>query len=184
MKKLNRLVLPAAVLFFFAGLISVIGVVNDASAQELLPENQEQEQSENQGQQNTEQNQEGDAQQNTEEGSAEAQQEENDESTEDVYTYVAQSGDSYTLMARKAVQTYGLNNEVNLSEAQIIFAETNLTQAADSPRLNVGQEVQIKQSLVKEWVEKAQQLSEEQQADWAAYTAGVDFNTNSVGEAS
>jgi hypothetical protein len=47
---------------------------------------------------------------------------------EAAYSYVAQSGDSYSLMARKAVQTYGLTSQTNLSQAQIIFAETSRTQ--------------------------------------------------------
>ncbi|MBI2285661.1 hypothetical protein HYU82_02465, partial [Candidatus Saccharibacteria bacterium] len=78
------------------------------------------------------------------------------------YSYVAQTGDSYTKMARKAVQTYGLKNKVNLSPAGIIFAETNLTRAAGSPQLNLGQKVEIKESTVHEWVDKAQDLTDAQ----------------------
>jgi hypothetical protein len=100
------------------------------------------------------------------------------------YNYVAQSGDSYTLMARKAVQTYGLENNVNLSEAQIIFAETNITRDAESPELNVGQKVEISSEKVKNWVDKAKELTEKQQAVWDQYTSGVNFNTNNVGQAS
>ena len=100
------------------------------------------------------------------------------------YNYVAQSGDSYTLMARKAVQTYGIINNVNLSEAQIIFAETNITRDAESPELNVGQKVEISSEKVKSWVDKAKELTENQQSAWDQYTSGVNFNTNNVGQAS
>jgi cytoskeletal protein RodZ len=99
------------------------------------------------------------------------------------FDYVAQPGDSYSLMARKAVQTYGVINSVNLSGAQIIFVETNLTLAAGSPVLNLGQQVSIDGNLVSEWIEKAQALTEEQQAEWQPYVDRANFNTNSVGEA-
>lgn len=99
------------------------------------------------------------------------------------YDYVAQPGDSYSKMTRKAIQTYGINNGVSLSQAQIIYAETMLTRQAGSPELKVGQKVNIKESVVKDWVEKAGQLSEAKKKAWAAYTAGVNFNTNNVGVA-
>ena len=101
-----------------------------------------------------------------------------------VYSYTAQPGDSYTKMARKAVQTYGLTSKVNLTQAGIVFAETNLTRQAGSPELNQGQKVEIKQSDVKSWVDKAKDLTEDQQAAWNFYVPFVDFNTNNVGEAS
>lgn len=100
-----------------------------------------------------------------------------------VYKYVAQPGDSYSKIARKAIQTYGLKNKVNLSNAKILFAETNLTQQAGSPLLSVNQAVEIKESTVKDWVERAQKLTATQEAAWNAYTVGVNFNTNAVGQA-
>jgi hypothetical protein len=99
-----------------------------------------------------------------------------------VYEYVAQPGDSYALVARKAVQTYGLKEEVSLSQAQIIYAETHLTLNADSPGLTVGQEVTVDESDVADVVGQAQELSEEQEAAWNAYVRFADFNTDNVGE--
>lgn len=115
---------------------------------------------------------------------AQQQQTQNQQSnTSTVYKYVAQPGDSYSKIARKAVQTYGLKNKINLSNAKILFAETNITQQAGSPLLNVNQTVEIKESTVKDWVEKAQKLTATQEAAWNAYTVGVNFNTNAVGQA-
>lgn len=111
---------------------------------------------------------------------------ENTESSEEVssekFTYTAQSGDSYTKMARKAVQTYGIQTGTNLSGAQIVFIETNLTQLAGSPELTLGQEVSIDSNTVSEWVTKAGELSESQIAAWQVYADTVDFNTDTVGE--
>ncbi len=100
------------------------------------------------------------------------------------YTYEAQPGDSYTLMARKAVQTLGIVEDINLSQAQIIFVETNLTQSAGAPLLDVDEIVDIEKASVSDWAQRATELSESEEAAWAAYTAGVDFNTDGVGESS
>lgn len=104
------------------------------------------------------------------------------EGTDGQYSYTAQAGDSYTKIARKAVQTYGIINDVSLSEAQIVAAETRLTQEAKEPALNVGQEVHITADTVKQAVEYAESLSEEDQAEWEVYAKYVDFNTDNVGE--
>jgi hypothetical protein len=100
------------------------------------------------------------------------------------YNYVGQADDTYSQIARKAIQTYGLETGTNLSGAQIVFAETNMTIEAGSQLLEVGQEISIEKSIVKGWVEKAQKLSETEEAGWDYYVQFVDFNTNSVGEAS
>lgn len=101
---------------------------------------------------------------------------------EGTYDYVAQPGDSYSLMARKAMQTYGIESSINLSGAQIIFAETNLTIAAGSPVLNLGDKVSLSRHLVSEWSEKAKSLTEEQQAAWQVYANMANFSTDAVGE--
>lgn len=98
-------------------------------------------------------------------------------------TFTAQSGDSFTKMARKAVQIYGINNNVNLSGAQIVAAETFLTSDAGFPAINVGQEIEFNNDTVKAAVEKAQGLDEAAQALWERYVPFVDFDTNGVGEA-
>jgi hypothetical protein len=99
------------------------------------------------------------------------------------YTYVAQPGDSYTQMARKALQTYGIETNGEIGGAGILFAETNLTSLAGWPILNEGDTVMISKSSVKEWFDNATKLTAEEKANWEYYVPFVDFNTNSVGEA-
>lgn len=99
------------------------------------------------------------------------------------YDYVAQQGNSYTLLARKAVQTYGKKFKVNLSPAKIIYAETNLTQQAGSPFLDINQNVSIAETTVKQWVDRAKALTASQEAAWNYYVSFVNFNTDSVGTA-
>ncbi|EDK72395.1 hypothetical protein TM7_0480 [candidate division TM7 genomosp. GTL1] len=105
------------------------------------------------------------------------------QTSEATYSYEAQGGDSYSLIARKAVQTYGKKHNVKLSGAQIVFAETNLTLTAGSPLLSKGQKVDVKESVVKSWVEKAGSLSKTAEAAWETYAQYADFNTDGIGEA-
>ena len=103
---------------------------------------------------------------------------------DEVYSYVAQPGDSYTKMARKAIQTFGITEKIDVSQAGIIFAETNLTKAAGSPSIDVGETVEIKVSDVDDWVDKATELTDSQEAAWNYYVQFVDFNTDNVGQPS
>lgn len=103
-------------------------------------------------------------------------------SKEKVYSYIAQSGDSYTQMVRKAIQTYGIVHNTKLSGAQIIFAETNITKQAGWPVLKESQEITIPQSTVKSWIKNAQGMVDTEKLAWNYYVQFVDFDTNSVGE--
>ncbi len=98
------------------------------------------------------------------------------------YKYVAQPGDSYSQMARKAVQSHGIVTPLTLEPAQIIAAETSLTIAAGSPLLAKGQIVTISQASVKAAAEAAKALPPEKVALWRQYLTGVNFNTNNIGE--
>lgn len=104
------------------------------------------------------------------------------EKSASIYTYKAQEGDSYSQLARKAIQTYGITEKAKLSQAQIVYAETELTQKAGSPILEIGQKVTIKDSDVKSVVERAKKLDATTLAAWQAYVPYVDFNTDNVGE--
>lgn len=103
-------------------------------------------------------------------------------SKEVVYKYVAQSGDSYSKIARKAIQTYVKKNKMKFSNAKVIAAETWLTQKAGSPSINVGQALEVKEATVKTYVDQANKLTSAKEALWNAYTVGVNFNTNAVGQ--
>lgn len=102
-------------------------------------------------------------------------------STNSTYVYAAQPGDSYSVLARKAIQTYGLNNKTTLSPAQITAAEAFLTAQAGSPELNEAQQVTISIDSVKSAVDNAQKLSTNDLAAWNVYAQNVDFNTNANG---
>lgn len=98
------------------------------------------------------------------------------------YTYTANAGDSYTAMVRKAVQTYGIVNGIELGQARIVYIETMMSQTAASPYLWVGQKMTIKGSDIKKWVDKSLKLSDQDVAAWQTYVAYINFNTDHVGE--
>lgn len=115
---------------------------------------------------------------------AEAKATETAEVNNDGYTYTAQPGDSYIQMARKAVQTYGIETDTQIGAAGVLFAETNLTSLAGWPALSEGQTVAISRADVKEWFNKAAELTADEKAAWEYYAPFVNFSTNHVGEAS
>ena len=99
----------------------------------------------------------------------------------DPYAYTARSGDSYSVLSRKAVQTYGIREKVKLSHAQIIAAETFLTSNAGFPLLNEGQALTFKVADVKAAIKKAQSLDAAHLALWQKYVPLVDFDTRDNG---
>lgn len=104
------------------------------------------------------------------------------QTTQAAYSYTAQPGDAYSWMARKAVQTYGLVNNVKLTQAQIVAAETRLASNAGFPLLNAGQAVNFVSNDVKAAVDSAKKLTAQAQAAWQPYVVVVNFNTNQVGQ--
>jgi tRNA splicing endonuclease len=103
------------------------------------------------------------------------------ETKKDPYAYTAKSGDSYTVLARKAVQTYGIREKVKLSQAQIVAAETFLTSDAGFPELNEGDAVSFKPETVAAAMKKSQTQTEAQLAQWQTYVPYVDFDTRDNG---
>lgn len=99
-----------------------------------------------------------------------------------VYNYTAQAGDSYTVLARKAVQTYGVNEKVQLTQAQIVAAESQLVVNAGSIELNEGQTVSIAKSAVKAAADSAKKLGADVLEAWEVYVPNVDFNTSAAGQ--
>lgn len=100
----------------------------------------------------------------------------------DSYAYTAQPGDTYSQIARKAVQTYGIKTNTKLSPAQILYAENGLATDAGNIELNLGQSVEVKKSSVGAWIDKAKKLTADEKAAWAYYVPFVEFNTDNVGE--
>lgn len=109
--------------------------------------------------------------------------EQSEEAPAESYEFTAQPGDSFTKLARKAVQIYSIDNNVNLNQAEIVAAETFLTIDSGSPSVDAGEKVSIPKDKVKAAVDKAEALDKESEQRWEKYVANVNFNTDNVGEA-
>ena len=96
----------------------------------------------------------------------------------EAYTYTARAGDSYTAMARSSVALYMQAQKLTLSPAQRVAAETYLTQAVGAPLLDVAQSVTIAGESVKDAVEKAQSLSDDELAAWDIFADQVDWDND------
>lgn len=104
-----------------------------------------------------------------------------DESTV-MYSYTANSGDTYTQLVRKAVQTYGITHDEDVGVGRIIAIETRVAEQSGWPVLNEGQAVSFSEGLVKAWIDEATQLSDADLAAWATYAPYIDFDTRGIGE--
>lgn len=98
------------------------------------------------------------------------------------YTYVANPGDAYSQLVRKAVQTYGIKHDVNLAVGKIIAIETRVAEQSGWPMLNEGQTVSFSEGLVKAWIDEVKDMSEVDVAAWATYAPYINFDTRSIGE--
>lgn len=85
------------------------------------------------------------------------------------YTFVAQPGDAYCLFARSAISDYNKANNLNLTGAQRIAAETFIISDAGFPRLTIGQQVTFSHDTIKNAVDKAMSLSPSQLDNWQPY---------------
>lgn len=98
-------------------------------------------------------------------------------SSDSSFNYTAKKCDNLTILVRNALMRFDKSkDDVELSNAQIVFAETNIVQQLGSYHLAIGQEVDIPEDLVEKYVNEAKQLSETQIAAWDVYAKRVDFS--------
>lgn len=87
------------------------------------------------------------------------------------YSYTADRGDSYSILARRAISEHSVGINLKLTSSQRIAAETTIITAAGFPRLSVGQKVTFSYIDIKDAVSEAQVLSAEQLMIWQPYAA-------------
>jgi hypothetical protein len=93
------------------------------------------------------------------------------------YEFETPAGGSLSLLVRRAVQLYDQQNQdITLSPAQAIYAETNIVKALGERPLEVGEKVTVPGDRIEEFVKKSQDLSEAQTARWAVFAATADFD--------
>lgn len=97
------------------------------------------------------------------------------------YAYNTREGDNYSLLARKALQTYGYNQKIKFTNAHIIAAETHLAAEAGFPELEIGQNVEFTNDALKNVSDKVQKFTQTDLQAWETYVPYVDFNTRDNG---
>jgi hypothetical protein len=112
---------------------------------------------------------------NTSANSSEQTAPENKFTESSSYSYTAQPGDSYTLLARDTIKQHTSKQNITLSPEQAVAAETFVVEAAGAPSLEVGQKVIIANEAIVLAVTEVQKLTAEEQANWSAYSAVIKF---------
>ncbi len=90
----------------------------------------------------------------------------NDEAT---VTVVAVAGDSYSRIVRKAITEYSAKNNIVLTGAQRIAAETRIITEAGFPALEIDERIEISTNTITTNVAYVQTLSNEQLLLWQPY---------------
>ncbi|MEK7583240.1 MAG: hypothetical protein AAB483_02470 [Patescibacteria group bacterium] len=84
---------------------------------------------------------------------------------------VVRKGDSYTLIARRAIASYGSM----LQPGQALYGETILAQKIKNQPLKTGAVIEIPQKLIAETLTNYNNLSPSQKSKWEAMARNVKF---------
>lgn len=100
----------------------------------------------------------------------------------ETYNYTVQECNNYTLLIRNSVQLYDqANDSVELSQAQVIYAETNIAQAVEAADIIFpNEEIKIDSELVAKYAASSQDLSSGQISAWQSYVANARFNLEEI----
>jgi hypothetical protein len=97
------------------------------------------------------------------------------------FDYTAERSNNLTLLVRRALQIYDENDDsLSLSEAQVIYAETNVVHELGAYQLDVGQEVSVPTDLVAKYAASSQELSEGRLAAWNRYARRARFDLSGI----
>jgi len=91
------------------------------------------------------------------------------------YSFTAESGDSYALLARKAIDEYSKSTNTALNPEQRIAAETFIISDAGFPAIDTNQQVSFSYDTVKGAVTKATGLSPAELQNWQPYATLAGF---------
>jgi hypothetical protein len=99
----------------------------------------------------------------------------------DDYTYDTPQGGSLSLLCRRSLQLFDeANEDVSLSKAQTIYAETNIVQEMGPRLLDVNERVVVPFRLVDRYATSSQDLSARLIALWERYARSARFELSSV----
>ena len=88
----------------------------------------------------------------------------------DSYTYVVQEGDSYSIIARRAISEHGGSS---LNAAEKIAAESKLVEQAGWPEVDAGQSVKIDSAALSQAINSARSMTADEQQMWQSYADDI-----------
>ncbi len=110
-----------------------------------------------------------------------ADQEATETQATDDYTYVTPRGGSLSLLCRRSLQLFDETHEdITLSKAQTIYAETNLVQEMGPRLLDVNERVVVPYRLVDRYATSSQDLSARILALWQRYASRARFELSDI----
>lgn len=86
------------------------------------------------------------------------------------YTYTVQEGDSYSIIARRAISEHGGSS---LNAAQKIAAEAKLIEQAGWPEVDAGQSVKIDSTALSQAISSARSMTADEQQMWQSYADDI-----------
>lgn len=105
---------------------------------------------------------------------------ENNNKETTAYQFVADRGDSQSILVRRALQLYADATNTELSEAATIYCETNIVQDLGSHWLEVGEELSVPVSSLQQYIENSRELSDQEIANWQTWANQATFNLEHV----
>jgi len=94
----------------------------------------------------------------------------------DSYLYIAQECDNMSILVRRSVTLYDEGNDsIELTQAQVIYIETNIVQEMGPRLLDVGENFEVTRSLIEKYVALSPGLSEAALTAWDGYVSAATF---------
>ncbi len=99
----------------------------------------------------------------------------------DSYQYIVQPSNNMSILARRSITLYDqANDTIELTEAQVIFIETNIVQEMGPRLLDVNENFEVTKDLIEKYVAEAPGLSEATLAAWDGYAQNATFELSDI----
>lgn len=99
----------------------------------------------------------------------------------DSYQYIVQPNNNMSILARRSITLYDQGNDtIELTEAQVIFIETNIVQEMGPRLLDVNENFEVTKDLIEKYVAEAPGLSETTLAAWDGYAQNATFELSDI----
>lgn len=97
------------------------------------------------------------------------------------YDFIVQTGDNMSKLVRRAIGLYDQAlPDVELTNEQSMFAETNVVQEMGPRLLDVDEKFSLQRNLIEKYVVQVADLTQNQQAAWKIYSDRASYQINHI----